>query len=111
MATATEPSPHQPPRRLARTARTNRQLLKRSSATVVSRGFSKFAQILFLIVAARLLTVEEFASYSYLVLLASAFTILSDTGVPLVAGRDAAGVERRPASSSTLPSRSSSSRP
>ena len=91
MATATEPSPHQPPRRLARTARTNRQLLKRSSATVVSRGFSKFAQILFLIVAARLLTVEEFASYSYLVLLASAFTILSDTGVPLVAGRDAAG--------------------
>jgi O-antigen/teichoic acid export membrane protein len=78
------------PYRLAGAAKTDRQLLKRSSATLISRGFSKFAQILFLVVAARLLSVDEFASYSYIVVLASAFTILSDTGVPLVASRDVA---------------------
>ena len=76
----------QAPRRLVRAARTDRQLLARSSITLISRGFSKFAQIFFLVVAARLLSVEEFASYSYLIVLASAFTIMSDTGVPLVAG-------------------------
>ena len=84
------PSQHEAPSRLERAARTDRQLLKKSSATLISRGFSKFAQIFFLVVAARLLTVDEFASYSYIVVLASAFTILSDTGVPLVASRDAA---------------------
>jgi O-antigen/teichoic acid export membrane protein len=77
------------PQRLARAARTDRQLLARSSITLFSRGFSKFAQVFFLVVAARLLSVEEFATYSYLIVLASAFTIMSDTGVPLVAGRDA----------------------
>jgi O-antigen/teichoic acid export membrane protein len=77
------------PARLARAARTDRQLLARSSITLVSRGFSKFAQIFFLVIAARLLSVEEFASYSYLIVLAAAFTIMSDTGVPLVSGRDA----------------------
>ncbi|MBN1528598.1 MAG: oligosaccharide flippase family protein [Thermoleophilaceae bacterium] len=79
----------QGPHRLARAARSDRQLLARSSITLVSRGLSKFAQIFFLVIAARLLTVEEFASYSYLIVLAAAFTIMSDTGVPLVAGRDA----------------------
>ena len=88
------------PYRLAGAARTDRQLLKRSSATLISRGFSKFAQILFLVVAARLLSVDEFASYSYIVVLASAFTILSDTGVPLVASRDVASGRRPWASSS-----------
>jgi O-antigen/teichoic acid export membrane protein len=58
--------------------------------TLVSRGFSKLAQILFLVVAARLLTVDEFATYSYLLVLAFVFGTLSDTGVPLVAGRDIA---------------------
>jgi O-antigen/teichoic acid export membrane protein len=77
------------PSRLALAARTDRQLLARSSITLFSRGFSKFAQIFFLVIAARLLSVEEFASYSYLIVLASAFTIMSDTGVPLVSGRDA----------------------
>ena len=79
----------QAPQRLVRAARTDRQLLARSSITFVSRAIAKFAQIFFLVVAARLLTVDEFASYSYLIVLASAFTIMSDTGVPLVAGRDA----------------------
>ena len=76
----------QAPRRLVRATRTDRQLLARSSITFVSRAIAKFAQIFFLVVAARLLTVDEFASYSYLIVLASAFTIMSDTGVPLVAG-------------------------
>jgi O-antigen/teichoic acid export membrane protein len=87
---------HEGPSRLARTARTDRQLLRRSSLTLVSRGLTKFALILFLVVAARLLTVEEFASYSYLVVVAAAFTILSDTGVPLVASRDAAAGRASP---------------
>ena len=91
----------QRPDRLARAARSDRHLLARSSITLISRGFSKFAQILFLVIAARLLSVEEFACYSYLLVLAAAFTILSDTGVPLVAGRDAsAGQALSPASSS-----------
>ena len=81
--------PGEAPPRLARAARSDRQLLARSSITLFSRGFSKFAQIFFLVIAARLLSVEEFASYSYLIVLASAFTIMSDTGVPLVSGRDA----------------------
>jgi O-antigen/teichoic acid export membrane protein len=77
------------PHRLERAARSDRQLLARSSLTLVSRGFSKFAQIFFLVIAARLLSTEEFASYSYILVLAAAFTILSDTGVPIVASRDA----------------------
>ena len=89
------------PYRLAGAARPTASCSKRSSATLLSRGFSKFAQIFFLVVAARLLSVDEFASYSYIVVLASAFTILSDTGVPLVASRDAASGRRPVASSST----------
>jgi len=77
------------PERLERAAATDRGLVAHSSVTFISRAFSKFAQILFLVVAARLLSLEEFASYSYLLVLAAAFTILSDTGVPLVASRDA----------------------
>jgi O-antigen/teichoic acid export membrane protein len=86
---STEPLEQKAPHRLEQAARTNRQLLSRSSLTLVSRAFAKFGQILFLIVAARMLSVDEFASYSYIIVLASAFTILSDTGVPLVASRDA----------------------
>jgi O-antigen/teichoic acid export membrane protein len=80
---------HDAPDRLARVARTDRQLLKGASVTVFSRGFSKFAQILFLVVAARLLPVDEFAAYSYMLALAFVFGTLSDAGVHTVAGRDA----------------------
>jgi O-antigen/teichoic acid export membrane protein len=76
------------PHRLRRAAETDRRLLSRSSVTLFSRGFSKIAQIVFLVVAARLLTVDEFATYSYLLVLAFVFGTLSDTGVPLVASRD-----------------------
>ena len=80
-----------------RAARSDRHLLACSSITLISRGFSKFAQILFLVIAARLLSVEEFASYPYLIVLAAAFTIMSDTGVPLVpvGTRPRAGRSRR----------------
>lgn len=84
-----ENAPAGTPDRLARAARTDRGLLARSSVTFLSRGLAKFGQVFFLVVAARLLSVEEFAEYSYLIVLASAFTIMSDTGVPLVASRDA----------------------
>jgi O-antigen/teichoic acid export membrane protein len=83
------PAAGEAPPRLARAARTDRQLLARSSITLFSRGFSKLAQVFFLVIAARLLSVDEFATYSYLIVLATGFTLLSDTGVPLVAGRDA----------------------
>ncbi len=84
------------PHRLEQAAQSDRRLLARSSVTLISRGFSKFAQIFFLVLAARLLSVDEFASYSYLLVLAAAFTILSDTGVPLVASRDAAAGRASP---------------
>ena len=80
---------HDAPDRLARAARTDRQLLKGASVTVFSRGFSKFAQIFFLVAAARLLPVDEFAAYSYMLALAFVFGTLSDAGVHTVAGRDA----------------------
>ena len=38
--------------------------------------------------AARLLTVEEFATYSYMLVLAVVFSFVSEIGVPIVAGRD-----------------------
>ena len=102
---ASRASQHEAPRRLQRAARTDRQLLLRSSATLISRAFSKFAQIFFLIVAARLLTIDEFASYSYLLVMASAFTILSDTGVPMVASRDASAGRATPGELFTPPCR------
>ena len=82
------PAPSAVPHRLEHAAQSDRRLVARSSVTLVSRAFSKLAQTFFLILAARLLSVEEFASYSYLLVLAAAFTIVSDTGVPMVASRD-----------------------
>ena len=64
--------------------------------TFVARAFAKFSQIIFLVVAARLLTVDEFASYSYLLVLAAAFSVVSDTGVPLVTSRDIAAGRASP---------------
>ena len=80
--------PHSSPARLEQAATSDRRLISRSSVTLISRGFAKFAQIIFLIVAARLLTVEEFATYSYMLVLAFVFSTVSDTGVPIVASRD-----------------------
>lgn len=74
--------------RLEQAATSDRRLLSRSSVTLVSRGFAKSAQLIFLVVAARLLTVEEFATYSYMLVLAFVFSFVSEVGVPVVAGRD-----------------------
>jgi O-antigen/teichoic acid export membrane protein len=76
--------------RLERAASSDRRLLSRSSVTLVSRGLAKFAQVIFLVIAARLLTVDEFATYSYVLVLATVFVTLSDTGVPMVVSRDVA---------------------
>jgi O-antigen/teichoic acid export membrane protein len=84
-ASGTQPAA---PARLRQAAETDKRLISRSSVTFVARAFAKFSQIIFLVVAARLLPVDEFASYSYLLTLAAAFTVLSDTGVPLVTSRD-----------------------
>ena len=48
-------APMQGPDRLEQAATSDRRLLTRSSVTVLSRGFAKAAQLIFLVVAARLL--------------------------------------------------------
>lgn len=78
------------PGRLERATATNRKLLSSSSLTFVSRAFAKAVQVLFLVVVARVLSEHEFASYSYVLVIATAFTIVSDTGVPLISSRDIA---------------------
>jgi O-antigen/teichoic acid export membrane protein len=84
------------PGRLEQAATSDRRLLTRSSVTLISRGFAKSAQIIFLVVAARLLTVEEFATYSYMLVLATVFSFVSEIGVPIVAGRDVSAGRARP---------------
>jgi O-antigen/teichoic acid export membrane protein len=90
--TGGEPSPatSSAGERLEAAASTNRRLVFATSLTFGSRAFAKAAQILFLIPAAHVLSVDEFASYSYVLVVVAAFTILSDTGAPLVASRDIA---------------------
>ncbi|HEY1357629.1 MAG TPA: lipopolysaccharide biosynthesis protein [Thermoleophilaceae bacterium] len=82
--------------RLHRVSRSDRSLLLRSVVTVGSRGLAKAAQLVFLVVAARLLNVEEFATYSYILVLVVVFTVVSDTGLPLVSSRDVAAGRGRP---------------
>jgi O-antigen/teichoic acid export membrane protein len=82
--------------KLRRISASDRRIVLVSVATVVSRLFAKLAQLAFLIIAARLLSVAEFAGYSYLLILAVTFSLLADTGVALAASREiSAG--RRPA--------------
>lgn len=77
-----------PPELLRGLAVTDRSLLSASSLTVVSRACARLAQIAFVLVAARLLTIQEFAEYSYLLALAITFSMLADTGVALAAARE-----------------------
>ncbi|MGI8624269.1 MAG: oligosaccharide flippase family protein [Solirubrobacteraceae bacterium] len=86
-------APAEPPAvpwRLDRIASSDRGLLGRSSLTLASRVFAKLAIAIFLVVAARLLSKEEFATYSYVLVLANTFGILADPQVALVAARDVA---------------------
>ena len=49
---------------------------------------SKLAIVAFLVLAARLLTKEEYGVYSYVLVLAGTFAILADPQVTVIAGRD-----------------------
>ncbi len=90
---------------LRRISRTDRRILAVSSATVASRFLGKLAQLAFIVIAARLLSVEEFAGYSYLIVLALTFSMLADTGVALAASREISAGRRTPAEAfwSSLP--------
>ncbi|MCA1689241.1 MAG: oligosaccharide flippase family protein, partial [Actinobacteria bacterium] len=71
-----------------------RRLLLRSLITVVGRGLSKFAILIFLILATRLLTRTEYGVYSYVLVLANTFGILADPQISLVAGREVSAGRR-----------------
>lgn len=60
---------------------------------------SKLAIVLFLVLAARLLSKHEFGIYSYVLVLANTFGILADPQVSMVAGRDVASGRHSAASS------------
>ncbi len=85
------------PWRLSEVIRSDRRVLGRSSLLVVGRLVSKFAIVVFLIVAARLLTKAEYGLYSYVLVLAYTFAILADAQVSVIAGRDVAAGLRSPA--------------
>lgn len=93
------------PAKLRQAAGTNSKLLSRSSLTFAARVVGKLSQLVFLIVAARLLSLDEFAGYSYLVGIALTFSLLGDTGVALAASREVAAARMTPAAafSSGLP--------
>ena len=70
-----------------------RELARRSTgvlATIGSRFLTKALSLGFIVLLARLTSPETFAAYSYLIVLALSFYILTDTGVGVVAGRDVA---------------------
>ncbi|MEA2355227.1 MAG: Polysaccharide biosynthesis protein [Solirubrobacteraceae bacterium] len=85
------------PWRLIRATGTDRRLLLRSLITIVGRGLSKFAILIFLILATRLLSRTEYGVYSYVLVLANTFGILADPQISLVAGREVAAGRRDPA--------------
>ena len=85
------------PWRLDNTSRSDRRVLARSSLTLLGRGVSKFSILIFLIVAARLLTKQQYGVYSYVLVLASTFGILADPQVSIIAGRDVAAGRCTPA--------------
>src|SRR3954464_28355 len=82
------------PADLRRSATTDRRLVAASSLTFASRVFARLAQLIFLVVAARLLSINEFATYSYLLVLAVTFSMLADPGVALAASREVSAGRR-----------------
>ena len=82
------------PWRLLRATGTDRRLLLRSLTTVLGRGISKFAIVIFLILATRLLSKSQYGVYSYVLVLASTFGVLADPQLSLVAGRDVSAGRR-----------------
>lgn len=84
------------PRRLAAIAASDRTLLSRSSLTLASRVAAKATQLLWLVLAARLLSVAEFAQYGYVVSVALTFCVLGDVGVGTVVAREIGSGRMRP---------------
>jgi O-antigen/teichoic acid export membrane protein len=82
--------------KLRRISSSDRRILAVSAATVASRLLAKLAQLGLLVIAARMLSVAEFAGYSYLLVLAVTFSMLSDTGVALAASREISAGRRAP---------------
>lgn len=78
------------PWRLERLTRSDWKLVRSSTPTLISRVLARCGQFAFLLVAARILNVDEFAVYSYVVGLYATFSMLADTGVPTVASREVA---------------------
>ena len=60
------------------------------AAVLGSRLFGKALSFAFIVVLVRSVGEEDVAAYSYLVALALTFSLLSDTGVAVIAGRDVA---------------------
>jgi O-antigen/teichoic acid export membrane protein len=89
-------TPRPGPSRLARVTASDRTLLLKSSLTIASRVASKTAQLAWFVVAARLLSVDEFAQYGYVVSLALTFCVLGDAGVGTVVGREIASGHSAP---------------
>jgi len=78
------------PWRLERLTRSDWKLVSSSTPTLISRVLARCGQFAFLLAAARILNVDEFAVYSYVVGLYATFSMLADTGVPTVASREVA---------------------
>lgn len=87
------------PWRLDNANRSDRRVLARSSLTLIGRGISKFAILVFLVLAARLLSKHEYGIYSYVLVLANTFGTLADPQVSIIAGRDVAAGRSTPAQS------------
>ena len=87
------------PARLDHGARSDGRVIARSSLTVAGRLVSKLAIVVFLVLAARLLTKEQYGVYSYVLVLAGTFAILADPQVTVIAGRDVASGRRDVAAS------------
>ena len=66
------------PWRLKRVTRSDRKLLQSSTPTLISRTLARCGQFIFLLAAARMLNVDEFAVYSYIVGLYATFSMLAD---------------------------------
>jgi O-antigen/teichoic acid export membrane protein len=82
------------PWRLTEATSSDRRVLARSSMLVAGRVVSKLAILVFLVVAARLLTKAEYGVYSYVLVLAYTFALLADAQVSVIAGRDVAAGRR-----------------
>ncbi len=90
-----DPSPLGPvPSGLRDLTTSDRRVLARSSTLVAGRIVSKLAVVIFLVVAARLLTKAQYGLYSYILILAQTFAILADPQVSIVAGRDVSAGRR-----------------